>query len=654
MKSYYPHVDGLRAISIVLVLIFHAFPTLLPGGSLGVDIFFVISGFVVTRSILFNKNINSGSLFENATYFYSRRVKRILPALLLMLLIVSFIFVFVLDTAAVDTAGKKIFKTAAFASLGTSNIFLYFSSQGYYATSTQLNPFTHTWSLGIEEQFYLIFPFIIFLFRSNLAKVIAVASVLSLFAYVLLFGNFHAAAFYLLPTRFWELGLGALLAIHRERLLQFKSLRHSWIALASLVALGITINFSALTSPLPTIIAVLSASGLIIFADHGVLGRLLGSKTAIHIGLRSYSLYLWHWPILVLGRWTIGSSIQATLLCLFAAILLSELAYQALETPLRKYRWFTSPKKTALVGIALMAATFQVAGTQAYVLAKRNTTNLVYILGAPDLEQDDPILCHEQAATSKYSDPIEACLSSDRSDEKPNILFTLGDSHAAHMTYMLSEASHTTPYQVRFINTANQLDPPYCFFSDNACKDSLVYQATLEKVKENDLVFFTFLSSHLNEKYLSNIPLNEEVKPNQKEKNLISALNTFAQELKKRKANLVLALDVPLLNSERRSIVSCVIQQRLFDADDCQVDIDQTVHTRTRQERAFMKVMELNGNVDVWDAAKAVFEDDNIVSALDAEGRYRFIDSNHITQHQSLKLTDDFKKQILDSLDQNR
>ncbi len=376
-----------------------------------------------------------------------------------MLLVISLLFVF-----ALDWRSRDIFKTAAFASLGTSNIFLYFSSQDYFATSTQLNPFTHTWSLGIEEQFYLVFPFIVFIFRSNLAKVIAVASVLSLFAYVLLFSNFHAAAFYLLPTRFWELGLGALLAIHRERLLQFKSLRHSWIALASLVALGTTINFSASSSPLPTIIAVLSASGLIMFADHGFLGRLLGSKTAIQVGLRSYSLYLWHWPILVFGRWTVGSSIQATLLCLFVAILLSELAYQALETPLRKYRWFSSPKKTALVGVALMVTTFHVVGTQAYVAAKRNTINLVHFLGAPEQEQDDPVLCHGQEATSKYSDPIAACLSSDRSAEKPNILFTLGDSHAAQMTYMLSEASHATPYQVRFINTANQLDPPYCFF----------------------------------------------------------------------------------------------------------------------------------------------------------------------------------------------
>ncbi|GHB40732.1 hypothetical protein GCM10007094_32690 [Pseudovibrio japonicus] len=301
-----------------------------------------------------------------------------------------------------------------------------------------------------------------------------------------------------------------------------------------------------------------------------------------------------------------------------------------------------------------MATTFHVVGTQAYVVAKRNTTNLVQFLGAPKPERDDPVLCHGPEATSQYSDPIAACLSSDRSDEKPNILFTLGDSHAAQLTYMLSEASQTTPYQVRFINTADRLDPPYCFFSDKTCKDSSVYQATLEKVKENDIVFFTFLSGHLNNKLVSNIPLDVEVKPNQREENLISSLNNFAQELRERKAKLILALDVPLLNLEKGSVESCAVQQRLFDTDDCRVDIDQTIHTRTRQERAFTKVMGLNENVAVWDAAKAVFEGNKIISAFDAEGKYRYLDSNHITQHQSVKLVDDFKKQILNSQSQNR
>ena len=295
--KYRPDVDGLRAVAVMLVLNYHAFPAALPGGFVGVDVFFVISGFLITGIIARETGHQRFSL----PAFYARRIRRIFPALLVVL-------------AASLALGWAFMLPALYAQLGTdalasagflANIALMLQS-GYFDVASASKPLLHLWSLGIEEQFYLAWPLILMLAARAKLPIVAVAAVLGIASFILnvaLIGPQPVAAFYLPFTRAFELLLGAALACSWDRVGQGQlgSDIRAWAGLAMIAAAAALLDSR---SAFPGWWAILPVAGtaLLVSAPRAWLCRVvLASPPMVWIGLISYPLYLWHWPLLVFG-----------------------------------------------------------------------------------------------------------------------------------------------------------------------------------------------------------------------------------------------------------------------------------------------------------------------------------------------------------------
>src|SRR6202140_231157 len=292
---YRPDIDGLRAIAVMLVVNFHAFPEAMPCGFIGVDIFFVISGFLITGIIARELDQKPFSLLG----FYNRRIRRIFPALIVVLcvtLVLGWLWVL---PAAYAQLSSDVFASAAF----FSNIALLLQS-GYFDIESGKKPLLHLWSLGIEEQFYLFWPLLLMLAARLRLGILAVASVIALASFVLnvaLIGSNPVATFYLPFTRAWELLAGAALACGWNQINQTgtaSNLRATIGLLLIATAAGVLDTKSAF----PGWWAVLPVAGaaLLLSAPAAWFCRtLLASRPLVWIGLISYPLYLWHWPLLV-------------------------------------------------------------------------------------------------------------------------------------------------------------------------------------------------------------------------------------------------------------------------------------------------------------------------------------------------------------------
>jgi peptidoglycan/LPS O-acetylase OafA/YrhL len=335
VPAYRPDIDGLRAIAVVAVVLFHAFPSSLPGGFAGVDMFFTISGFLITGVLLRDHARGAFSLRD----FYARRIKRIFPALALVLAACMGLGWLVLTAEELTALGTFTSGGAAF----LSN-FLLWRASGYFDTAADTKPLLHLWSLGIEEQFYLVWPLLLWWWFRKPQRVglWMGACVLASLAYSLWAVRVDAVmAFYSPLPRFWELGVGGLLAYalwrHPQMLQRFRPAA-AYLGLL-LVALGMALLDKGAAFPgwwalLPTL-----GTALLIFSgDAAWLGRrLLASKTFVAVGLISYPLYLWHWPMLSFARIVMAETppaeVRAALV--LVSVLLAWGTYRWLERPIR-------------------------------------------------------------------------------------------------------------------------------------------------------------------------------------------------------------------------------------------------------------------------------------------------------------------------------
>jgi peptidoglycan/LPS O-acetylase OafA/YrhL len=299
--SYRPDIDGLRALAVLAVIAFHGFPEYLAGGFVGVDVFFVISGFLISGIILDETRVGMFSLKK----FYARRVRRIFPALCLVLVVSLLAGWWLLLPADFVRLGKQLAASAAF----VSNFYLWFQS-GYFSPDARTFPLLHLWSLGVEEQFYIVWPLIIIGLRSRpnwTISAIVLIGVSSFCLNVALIDN-HEADFYSPVTRAWELMLGASLAwLRRRDDMAPPSNRSADIAtIAGLILiLGSTLLFDQQSS-YPGWLALVPTIGtsLILWGgtSSGVAASILSARALVFVGLISYPLYLWHWPLLVFSE----------------------------------------------------------------------------------------------------------------------------------------------------------------------------------------------------------------------------------------------------------------------------------------------------------------------------------------------------------------
>jgi peptidoglycan/LPS O-acetylase OafA/YrhL len=461
-RAYRPEIDGLRAVAVIAVLINHLDPDWLPGGFLGVDIFFVISGYVVTSSLLARRD---GSRWQFLRRFYGRRIRRLMPALVVNIAVVSALFSMVVSP--LDDFFAPVMRTGIAALFGVSNLYLLRQGSNYFATDNHFNAFMHTWSLGVEEQFYLVWPALLLLCglgvagagegalrRLKIGSLLVLALSLALYLGLSLGGNAERA-FFLTTARFWELtaGCGAYL-LHRgsgsARDLGQRLALPRWrqplatVALVALLALlllpeawrlGTTLGITALTTVL-----------LLLLRPAAGIGRWLCHPVCLAIGMVSYSLYLWHWPVIVLARWTVGFNAFTLLPVLVLITLCTALSYRleclfryghpaipSLGRPGMAY-----PAMTVLVAIFSVALQGPLLG-RIFLGERRHavggTANMKRIGGTTV----DTVHCFQEPTDPVASgDGPDPCLALGPKGKDLPTLFFLGDSHT-HVLIPLGE-----------------------------------------------------------------------------------------------------------------------------------------------------------------------------------------------------------------------
>lgn len=458
--SYIPQIDSLRAFAVLAVLVFHLNDDWLPGGFAGVDVFFVISGYVVSASLIRSTATRFGPF---ALGFYAKRILRIVPALLVCLTATALLTVAFIPNSWLSQSN---YTTLLLALVGLSNFSLMNTGDSYFSPRIDFNPATHTWSLGVEEQFYLIFPALYFLWlRSqrgagasrigSWALPIAVAASFAYSAYA----SIHQPvfAYYSLPSRFWELGLGALLfqLHHRGRFIASTEGRFGLCMLAATGLLVVAMLYSSETSfPVPWGLAATLGSLLFIDAvvarttEPSLTMQMIAAKPIVGIGKISYSLYLWHWPVYVLFRWTTGLETPLQMASAVAIVfVLATASYRFLEVPIRHNPSILRRPSGYVVagGIATVAlsvaVTFAAMNARSYItLSVTRNAHDWYSTPWPIEEAGPSDGCRTVARWRKFANGgVHDFVREGCATDAQRQLFVVGDSHAGALMTMLSK-----------------------------------------------------------------------------------------------------------------------------------------------------------------------------------------------------------------------
>lgn len=439
--SYRPDIDGLRAIAVISVVIYHAELfvfgyRLVPAGFLGVDIFFVISGYLITNILLTEVRENRFSIAR----FYERRARRILPVLFLVILCtMPFAWWLMLPTAMEDFAGSVITSV-----LYTSN-FWFWSSDSYWGQASALKPLLHTWSLSVEEQFYLIVPWLILLLAKRTILMFLAFVILALASLVVAQAWSHSlaeSAFYLLPARAWELLFGSLVAVlvlKPKKIVTRTVLRECLTGLGLVMIIGSILFFdSSLRHPsFWTLIPVIGTSLAIANGANTNVTALITSKPILWIGLLSYSIYLWHFPIFSYFKVAlIDLNFGQKLACILLSIALAILSYRYVEKPLR------DPKKVTIRKflLGLFGTTVLILSLSAWAYLSQGIPqryddydNVLGYLSYPFEKSFLSHTCFLHPEELKAKTGFQNCrYNGDQNEGRPS-LFLWGDSNAAHL-----------------------------------------------------------------------------------------------------------------------------------------------------------------------------------------------------------------------------
>lgn len=447
--EYRPDIDGLRAVAVMCVVFFHAFPSYIPGGFIGVDVFFVISGFLISTILL--KKLKNGRV--DLKTFYTHRVLRIFPALIVVL-ITSLLFGWL---AMLADEYASLAKHAVASTAFVTNFTLW-SDSSYFDAEAETKPLLHLWSLGIEEQFYLAWPLLLFLCtwqKSNLLRLTALLISLS-FAWNLYQASSNPIAdFYSPLTRLWELLAGAWIALLLNKknatplqgsFADAASCMGAALIVAGLVGLSNTTTYPGVSALLP----VLGAALIISAGTDAVINRIVLSRPLlVWIGLISYPLYLWHWPLLSFAR-IVESQIPpgyVRFCALAAAFLLAWATYRLIEKPVR-----TGKIKQAFVIPALVGGMVSIGLVSALIYANQGFSSRIganpveKFSGAlgrdpylADITQRFTVCSDSQLRDLSGLDPVYGYRCFQSKPDSPVEMILIGDSHAEHLLPGLAE-----------------------------------------------------------------------------------------------------------------------------------------------------------------------------------------------------------------------
>jgi len=555
LDEYRLDINGLRAVAVLAVIVNHFSRSILPAGNLGVDLFFVISGYVITGSL---SRAKSSSLKGFLASFYAKRAKRLLPAL------VACVIPSAILICLFNPWPQGDIKTGISALFGLSNIWLYLQDTNYFGKSAELNIFTQTWSLGVEEQFYFVFPFMVWfsgLSRKagarkgarNLALIIIPLMLLSGIVFAVFARSNPAASFYLVSSRFWELAAGCLAYLCLRTWPSLRSSTNNPINTICLLAI-VCIFFLNVKSK-ETILAVCLTFYLLVRMNSRDLSySVLALPVLQWLGKISYSLYLWHWTIIVISRWTIGIQWWTVPLQIGAILALASISYKFVEVPFRTGSWGgASPTLLGFIASSFSSILISVLGLNPFFSLFSGVREGV-------VKKEQPLL--EQYRIPGYDSTWKGkeCALKDGNDyqklkvTKENC--TLGNFESANRRILVIGNSYSVTFRRAFDQLVSQDNYAVLLTSafgsspaPNMNMGNIYDQLSLDywqrivppliaSLRKDDIVL---ILSDLNE-------FSDPKKPDKSEKlrkDLNISLNKFSQEIKARGLNLVFLGGLP-------------------------------------------------------------------------------------------------------------
>jgi peptidoglycan/LPS O-acetylase OafA/YrhL len=629
--SYRPDIDGLRALAVLAVMGFHVSPGRVQGGFVGVDIFFAISGFLITSIIL--RGIKTGSFsFWN---FYSRRVRRIFPALVVVLTATLALGWLILLPYEYKQLGRHVIAGSMF----SSNLLLW-KEVGYFDEAAEHTPLLHLWSLGIEEQFYLLWPItLIVIWKNRWHRTYLIAGIaIVCFAFnVYLLADYPTATFYAPVTRFWELLIGALLAIvfQREHLIAILAARISssvdpyrlaalrnamsiaGIAMiaASIVLFGKDSNFPGARALVPT----LGAAMVIAAGPSAWLNRyILSNRVAVYIGLISYPLYLWHWPLLSYVYIYVLDGHHLAILkaaALTVAFLAAAATYRLLETTLREVRLKRLTKQLAVAMSFIWLLGLIVTGTDGMSEARGpwTMTNLENY-SANDVSTPECISLNGHLFKPRYISRRDFCLSA-FNNANPVDYVVIGDSHANRLSVGMANRVQS----VAMFGRGSCL--PFFKFDAEVESEQLLCSPTMENLLRHavslnpraiviNAYFVQYFEGHVKKLSPQNIQQNAEM-----------TFRFLASHTKK----VIVVLDVPILPFNPRSCISLPIRQGI----DCTFPKERLVAQRESYEKELRQAALNYTNVSFVDPANVLCSTSECYGLRN--GKVLYTDPNHLS-----------------------
>jgi len=620
MTTYRADIDGLRAIAILPVLLFHAKFQLFGGGFVGVDVFFVISGYLISSLIVSELETTGFSIIR----FYERRIRRILPALFTVVIFSSIISYWLFTPADLKDFGQS----AVAATLFSSNI-LFWLNSGYFDAPAEQVPLLHTWSLAVEEQFYIVFPVLLVLIfriaRGRWSAFTVPIAVVSLAISIWTTRSNPSAAFYLAPARAWELMLGAMLATGAFPAVTSRRLRDILSATGlGLIAVGV-FAFSRET-PFPGEAALVPVIGtaLIIHAGAGgesLFGRLLSARPLVFTGLISYSLYLWHWPLLVFARYYLARELTSTEAAgiLVLSVAVAVFSWRFIETPFRgRDGWFA--RKTLFASTAGVACSICVIGLAMH-LGDGYTLRFNFANTRPvGKETYNTGTCLLNLGQIHEAYDVQDCRFGDSGSSRSVLLW--GDSHAAQWVHSISGIAGE--YKIAVIQANSAGCPPLLgHYADSAepnKQNCWKFNQQIKTIVENDETIAGVILAANWSKYDSEDQFLE---------NLLNSLSL----LEVRGLPILVIGQLPIFEVR----VPVIHQQKIRDRENAEyADSSSIENSRTNTFLAGSGVE----NLSVYFPHRRLCEDNSCRIA--AEGSLLYWDSAHLSAFGSDYLADGF------------
>lgn len=647
--GYRADIDGLRALAIVPVILFHAFPEILPGGFVGVDIFFVISGFLISTIIV--RELRKGNFSFHG--FYARRIRRLFPALALVLVSVIIFGWLALDADEYKMLGKHVAAGAGFV-----QNFVLWGEVGYFDTSGSLKPLLHLWSLAIEEQFYLLFPLVVWLawrIRLNLLTLVAAIAVCSLIANLYWIGLDRSGAFYFPHTRIWELMAGAILAITYEQSSaplaggsggrsidpiqgaepdrkdnRFLRSILSWLGLGLIIVATLAFDKDHNFPGWRAIIPVLGAVLIIHAGQSSWLNQyLFSNRLLVVIGLISYPLYLWHWPLLSFARIIESGPLTFSLkLALIAiSVLLATLTYVLVEKPIRSGRFqsiWTVILVTMMLGIGILG----------YMIYERELTSKLGVRVEAVKEWERRHASFEKNCAeyfpewNKRRDSFKCAF---LEKGKPEIT-VIGDSHARRIFMGVSHFlldDHNTGFfanacSMPFYDISADIHPVFRTPDYQYPRTKQINQALDFSINDPSVKLVIMTTSAC---WRHIVDINNPNYRNQG-RTVESKMRLTFDRLRKSGKQVIYVLDNPLLNFDPKSCVSRPFRNN-SEVSSCKMTRETFDNQRVEYFKIAKNVLSDYPEIKVFDVASQLCDDEHCYAVIDDELLYQ--DQSHLS-----------------------